>query len=58
MATESSANSKARSVREGGCLDPETAAKVAMINRGLTFQRAQEQIAGGAYFLKKYDLNY
>ena len=39
-------------------LDAETSSKVGMINRGLNFQRAQEQISSGVYFLKKYDLDY
>ena len=39
-------------------LDGEIADKVSMINRGLRFQRAQAEIASGAYFLNKYDLDY
>ena len=39
-------------------VDPETASKIEIINRGFMFQKTQTEISKGTYFKKKYDLDF
>lgn len=44
--------------KKAAALDAETKERVDMVNRGLVFKRTHDEISSGAYFAKKYDLDY